>query len=405
MTQNHIHTFLKRCRRFLRSKHGWIAVSAVLLICCMATLVAIDKLTAAALVGAVLISGLAILIIDEHKTSRLTLRAVVRADLSRVGANIERLQASSDRLAAGIGELAIAQQISLETQTVTRDQLLARDDLLAAELRSLSRGVTRASDAVARDVVEAGRAVEKLRRDVSSQSEATRRDQGQAAENLISEIDALLQVARHLPLDAAAPLTGGWAISPRGLLQLIDLIVSERPRLIVECGPGTTTVYAAAALRSLGLESSRIVGLEHQPGYADQTRRALSKHGLDQIAEIRVAPLTEWHVDGAVYSWYSPDALDALNEIDLLIVDGPPRATGHWARYPAFPALRDHLRERAYLLVDDAKRVDEREIVAAWMDSGALERVTSMSSDQALLVFTADRNEKPKQTSPDNDEP
>lgn len=393
MTLHHVlHAQMKRCRRFLRSKHGWIAMSAVALIWATAALIALGWLIPATLVGAALLSGIAVVVVDQHKSSRLVLRTVTRADLSRVSTNIGRLRAHTERLDAGIRELASAHQTLLETHTVTRDELRARVDLLAAEVRSLSSGISRVSTALASEVGEVARAVEGVRRDV----EAVRRGQGQVAEDQISEIDALLQVARRLPLEAAAPPTGGWAISPRGLLQLIDLIETERPRLIVECGPGTTTVYAAAALRALGLDGARIVGLEHQSAYADQTRKALSKHGLDQIAEIRDAPLTEWHLDGAVYSWYRPEALEALDEIDLLIVDGPPRATGHWARYPAFPVLRERLRSRAHVLVDDAKRDDEREIVEAWMATGSLQRVSSMSADQALLMYSAPDAPEPR---------
>jgi len=51
---------------------------------------------------------------------------------------------------------------------------------------------------------------------------------------------------------------------------------------------------------------------------------------------------------------------------DLLIIDGPPNGTQHLARYPALPILFHLLSEDVAVLLDDAFRVDEREIVKLW---------------------------------------
>lgn len=71
--------------------------------------------------------------------------------------------------------------------------------------------------------------------------------------------------------------------------------------------------------------------------------------------------------------------------VDVLIVDGPPGLTGDWARYPAYPLLREKLRPGAIVLIDDAQRTDERSIVEAWLELGGLSQSTSSSSDQAVL--------------------
>ncbi len=54
--------------------------------------------------------------------------------------------------------------------------------------------------------------------------------------------------------------------------------------------------------------------------------------------------------------------------IDLLVVDGPPAyAAGHGlARYPALPVLCDLLAPRATVILGDAERPGEQEVLRRW---------------------------------------
>jgi hypothetical protein len=61
------------------------------------------------------------------------------------------------------------------------------------------------------------------------------------------------------------------------------------------------------------------------------------------------------------------DYLQDLPPIDMLIVDGPPKHTQKWARYPALPLLVERLGSKALILCDDADRRDERETVDRWL--------------------------------------
>ena len=42
------------------------------------------------------------------------------------------------------------------------------------------------------------------------------------------------------------------------------------------------------------------------------------------LAEVRLAELNQLNINGEEFSWYSVDAFRDINEIDLLLVDGPP---------------------------------------------------------------------------------
>lgn len=213
-----------------------------------------------------------------------------------------------------------------------------------------------------------------------------------------AEMDALLQVHRRSQMDDPLPLMGGWALTPRGLLQAIDLVNRPGVSLVVECGSGTSTLFLARALELKG--SGHVIALEHSQEYLEQTENALQQHGLTEFAEVRHAPLKEVEVFGAPYMWYSWSTIADLEEIDLLLVDGPPGDTGTWARYPAYPLLRERLAPGALIVVDDAQRSDEKAMVEAWIQMGQLSQLTSSSNDLAIL--RSEVSSKPR-TSTDQD--
>ena len=198
-----------------------------------------------------------------------------------------------------------------------------------------------------------------------------------------AELDALFQIHRRLRLEDPIPLMGGWALSPRGMLQAVELVENPEVSLVVECGSGTSTLYLARALQLKG--TGRLVSLEHLSEYAEKTQSALKEHGLDEFAEVRLASLEEVDVDDTSYMWYSPSSITDLTPVDVVIVDGPPQSTGTWARYPAYPLLRGALSESAVILVDDMGRADERAMVDAWLQTGGLVETQSLSPDQVIL--------------------
>jgi predicted O-methyltransferase YrrM len=133
---------------------------------------------------------------------------------------------------------------------------------------------------------------------------------------------------------------------------------------VVELGSGTSTVWLAYALEQTG---GRIVSLDHDPHYAQNTREMLRAHGLDQVAEVRDAPLAPITVREADFRWYDTGALSDLNDIDLLLVDGPPGSIGPLSRYPALSVLRPRLAAGATVVLDDLSREDEQETLRRWV--------------------------------------
>jgi len=182
------------------------------------------------------------------------------------------------------------------------------------------------------------------------------------------QLEALQNLSAVLPANNVVPATRGWAASPDLLVVLVDLVIAERPSLIVECGSGASTLWLALALRRFGIDG-RIIALDHDPVFGGKTRDFLARHDVRDLAEVRDAPLESFSLDGETYSWYARRAWEDLTGIDLLFVDGPPAATGHQARYPALPLLSGSLSPVATAVLDDLVVPDMQKVLRLWLDA------------------------------------
>lgn len=182
------------------------------------------------------------------------------------------------------------------------------------------------------------------------------------------QLEALQNLNAMLPAQDVLPATRGWAASPDLLMVLVDLVITERPSLVVECGSGASTLWLALAMQRFEIDG-RIIALEHDPVFGGQTREFLARHDVRDLAEIRDAPLESFSLDGQTYSWYARRAWEDLTGIDLLFVDGPPATTGHRARYPALPLLGGSLSPVATAVLDDLVVPDMQEVLRLWLDA------------------------------------
>jgi predicted O-methyltransferase YrrM len=182
------------------------------------------------------------------------------------------------------------------------------------------------------------------------------------------QLEALQNLNTLLPANDVLPATRGWAASPDLLVVLVDLVISERPSLVVECGSGASTLWLALAMRRFGIDG-RIIALDHDPVFGGKTRDLLARHGVRDLAEVRDAPLESFSLEGETYSWYARRAWADVTGIDLLFVDGPPATTGHQARYPALPLLSGSLSPAATVVLDDLVVPDMQKVLGLWLDA------------------------------------
>lgn len=179
------------------------------------------------------------------------------------------------------------------------------------------------------------------------------------------QTQAHISLLHFLRLRAPFPLTDSYAGAPDLLLHLANTLAATQPALVVECGSGVSTLVMA---RTAQLQSrrTRVVALEHDQHYAQESDKLLEMHDLQAFAEIRYAPLQPVAIAGHETVWYALEQVSDLKEIGLLLVDGPPKAIGPNARYPAVPLLHGRLSDHAIVLLDDAAREDEAEVAKRW---------------------------------------
>lgn len=207
------------------------------------------------------------------------------------------------------------------------------------------------------------------------------RDQADSAPaTLFRQLEALDGLQRELQLDRSLPRTRGWAGSPDFLLELARHARSARPQVVVECSSGASTVVLARCMQLQG--AGQVYSLEHDAVYAAQTRAELARHGLSGWAQVIDAPLRAHPLQGETWPWYDTAHLPASLPIDMLVIDGPPQATGKLARYPAGPLLFPRLAPGAAVFLDDAARSDEQAILRRWRSEMPLLRQSQLACEK-----------------------
>ncbi|MFB8763383.1 class I SAM-dependent methyltransferase [Nocardiopsis alba] len=264
---------------------------------------------------------------------------------------------------------------SVRTQTRTVTELLGRDRLELARALDEVRGEVAdlRGNALPKAVQTVVRAGTRQGRDDYEQQVAW------------SELRGHLDVAPFMP-----PLRG-WAASPDVLRLLVRIIERDRPALVVECGSGASSVWIGYALRKAG--TGRLVAIEHDARYAELSRDLVAAHSLEDVVEIRHAPLVPVpaeYADGvsAEVPWYDTEALADLKGIGLVFVDGPPQATGAEARHPAVPVLLPACEDHAVFVLDDADRPDERSLGERWLAAHPELVRTEEPTEKGAHVFT-----------------
>lgn len=158
---------------------------------------------------------------------------------------------------------------------------------------------------------------------------------------------------------------GGWSIDSFLGKFLIQTLMENPPKTIVELGSGSSTLLIARCMQLLGRNDFRHIAVDHEERYLNLTRQFLALNELEDRIEFWICPLR--HMEEIDKLWYG-DLLGRLGEtkIDLLLVDGPPGFLQIESRLPALPLLLPYLNEHCVIILDDAGRRDERSIAKNW---------------------------------------
>lgn len=199
------------------------------------------------------------------------------------------------------------------------------------------------------------------------------------------QIEALFFLFSTLKVRHPLPPMRVWAVSPDFAGIAVSLVREHRPKCVLELGSGVSTLVTAYALEEN--KEGIVVSLDHDGRFAAISTANVAKHGLQKIATVIHAPLKEVAIDGKSWLWYGLDQVRNLGTIDMLIVDGPPNATQRLARYPALPVLFPLLSKDAVILLDDAYRADETEIIRLWLKKFGEFKLEQLDAEKGAAVL------------------
>ncbi len=197
----------------------------------------------------------------------------------------------------------------------------------------------------------------------------------QTANNNNKQIESFISIQNYL-INGSLPLNfHGWPISPDIALFLIQKIESFNYNLIIEFGSGTSTAMLAKTIQNKENKKLKLVTFEHNKKYFKQTLSSLESQKLDKFVDMVYAPLKDYSYNEEHYSYYSCQSkfkklkkkFQRKNSRILVLVDGPPGATGPLARFPALPHLLTAFEDsEIHLVFDDYNRPDEKKTVVKW---------------------------------------
>lgn len=211
-----------------------------------------------------------------------------------------------------------------------------------------------------------------------------------------SQMESLFWLEKKLELTEPLPPLRGWATSPDLLLKIHTYITQSKPNTIVEFGSGASTLVIADALRKNG--GGKLYSFDDSEKFGAQTQSNIERELLVDYVDLTVAPLEPWrhsHLSSnqEVPLWYSAPNLDGLENIDLVLVDGPPGNVCKYSRFPAVPAVIDKLHSASQVWMDDTVRDEETQICKAWAELTKMSlEFISLEKGLGVLSYSDENN-------------
>jgi hypothetical protein len=163
-----------------------------------------------------------------------------------------------------------------------------------------------------------------------------------------------------VPPDLVKQLVYGWNnpwSAQEEYIQAFLTAAGNAPGPILECGSGLSTILLGVVAQRNG---NQVWCLEHNPAWLAKLRRTLARYAIDSV-NVCWADIVGY--EG--YSWYDRPAAGLPRDFALAVCDGPPGTTPG-GRYGFLPVMRDYCRPGCQILLDDAGRPSERDVLERW---------------------------------------
>jgi hypothetical protein len=148
---------------------------------------------------------------------------------------------------------------------------------------------------------------------------------------------------------------------------------------ILECGSGLTTILLGLIAGRRGIETW---SLEHIPDWRTRVSGLVERVGI-RGPRLCLAPLKDY----GEFTWYDPPLGDMPQKFGLVICDGPPGDTPG-GRYGLLPILGQRLSKGSVILLDDATRPGEAEVLRRWKAEAPITISLDEEKNQSFAVIT-----------------
>lgn len=180
-----------------------------------------------------------------------------------------------------------------------------------------------------------------------------------------------------------AELIAGWSndgyVANLDYLEAVAKSSVNTSGPVLECGSGATTILLAILC---GRRNVEVWTLEHSAEWHDRVTAALDNNGISAV-KVCASPLVGY----GEFDWYDPPLAQMPEEFRLVICDGPPGNT-RGGRYGLLPVMGDRLAAGSTILLDDAGRPGELELIAKWENEAAFQTDLISTPEGQYAVMT-----------------
>ncbi len=148
---------------------------------------------------------------------------------------------------------------------------------------------------------------------------------------------------------------------------------------VLECGSGLTSVMLGLLAGRRGVQTW---SLEHVAEWRSRVTNVLERFEIPNV-QICGAPLRSF----GEFDWYDAPLALMPKEFQLVICDGPPGSTTG-GRYGLLPVMGERLPAGSVILLDDATRPGEVEVLRRWTNEEKLKVSPPVATDGSFAVIT-----------------
>lgn len=189
---------------------------------------------------------------------------------------------------------------------------------------------------------------------------------GSNSDEVAANVELVLAFYRTIDGDPVLPVTRRLVSSLDFVRHIVQHIRAQRPRRIIDCEGGISTIAMAYAAQHI--PGTHIWSICSNPQIAMDLRGELEQRGLSDRATIIAAPLVERDYPGAIKHghWYDLPS-DALPESpDMLVIGEAFGEHQRHARYPIGAELLPKMAHTAHIFLAPGLHDDEQRLASLW---------------------------------------